>query len=112
MKAYVLKAFPYAHDHHRTASLAKGAVVEIDDDVFEGLQAEKFIREATEDEIEAASEGPVVLDAPVDIPADWPKLQWFALQRLATALNGGHKIANKPAAIAVVEAELAARAAA
>lgn len=110
MKAFIKKSFPYAHNHHLVVTLEAGSVVEIDDDVFEGLVAEKYIREATEDEIEAAQEGPIVVGEPVEIPADWAKLPWFNLQRLATTLNGGNKVANKVAAVAIVEAELSARA--
>jgi hypothetical protein len=95
MHAVVLKSFPYAHDHHVTASLAEGAVVEIDDGVFEGLLDEGFIREATDEEVEAAQEGPVVLSAEVEIPADWADLQWFKLQALAKALNGGTRSSTR-----------------
>jgi putative heme iron utilization protein len=110
MKFVVLKAFPYAHDHHVTVVQDAGAVVEIDDSVAEGLIDEGYIREATDEEIDGATEGPVVVAPPVEIPAGWAKLPWFNLQRLATALNGGGKVANKVAAVAIVEAELASRA--
>jgi len=109
MLVKVLKPFPYAHDHHRVVTLEKGAIVDIDEGVIEGLAAEKLIGEATEEEIEAAQSGPVVLRPPVEIPEGWQKLPWFALQTLARKLGAGPKV-TKAAAAAIVEAELAARA--
>jgi len=110
MLAKILKSFPYAHDHHTLRTLEVDEIVEIDDGVFQGLHDEHYIGEPTPAEIEAAQSGPVVLAAPVEIPDDWADLQWFKLQKLATALNGGSKVANKVAAMAIVQAEVDARA--
>lgn len=109
MLATVLKAFPYAHDHAHVVKLAPGEVVDIDDGVYEGLEAEGFIREPTEDEVEATHSGVVVVTSPVEIPDGWAKLTWFQLQALARKLGAGPKI-TKPTAVAVIEAELASRA--
>lgn len=109
MYAKVLKAFPYAHDHVAVRLLAVGEVLEIDDGVFEGLEDEKFIVSATEEEIAALQEGSVVVLEPVEIPADWDKLSWFKLRALAEKVSGG-KVPKKDLATAVITAELAKRA--
>lgn len=51
--AKVLKSFPYAHDGINIRDLEKGEVVEIKDDVFDGLVKEKLIKE-----VEAPAEVP------------------------------------------------------
>lgn len=109
MLAKVLIAFLYAHDHHTNRMLEPGAIEEIDEGVFEGLEEEGFIGEASADEIEAAQSGPVVLPPPVEVPADWRAMSWFALRKLAMSLGAGAKV-DKPTAIAVVEAHQAERA--
>jgi hypothetical protein len=108
MLVKVLKAFPYAHDHHHVVTLEKGAIVDIDEGVLEGLAAEKLIGEASDDEIEAAQSGLVVLTPPVEIPPNWRELAWFQLQALARKLGAGPKV-TKAAATAIVESELSAR---
>jgi hypothetical protein len=110
MLAMILIAFPYAHDHHTVKPMTPGDLVDIDDGVFEGLKAEGYIREATDDEIAAAQEGEVVVveAAPVEIPADWATLDWFPLRKLAIALGAPANV-KKAAAIALVEATLAQR---
>jgi hypothetical protein len=105
----VLKAFPYAHDHHTVKMLAVDSIVEIADGVVEGLLDEKFIIEATDEEIEATQTGAVLVRAPVEIPDDWATLGAFKMTALAKQLTGG-KVKTKAAAVAVIEAELAARA--
>jgi hypothetical protein len=109
MLVKVLKPFPYAHDHMHVVTLQPDDIVEIHASVVEGLHAEGFIDEASTAEIEAAQEGCVVLPPPVEIPADWTTLHWFKLKALAEKLAGG-PVANKLAAVALVDAELARRA--
>ena len=102
--------FPYAIDRAQVVMLEKGEIRDIDDSVIEGLHDEGFIEEPTDAELEALQEGAVVIErAPVEIPADWASLPWFKLQRLAKALGAPAKV-TKPAAIALIEAEVAARA--
>lgn len=108
MLVKVLKAFPYAHDHFNVMPQEVGAIVEIDDAVIEGLESEGFIGEATAADIEAAQTGAVVLDQPVQIPADWRDLKWFQMQALARKLGAGPK-ADKATVMAVIEAAQAAR---
>lgn len=109
MLVKVLKAFPYAPDVRTSVRLSPGDVVDIDDSVLEGLAAEGFIDEASAAEIEASQSGAVVIPQPVEIPADWRGLKWFELARLAKALGAPANV-TKPAAIALIEAEVAARA--
>ena len=109
MLVKILKPFAYAPDVRTHQVLAAGDVAEIDDSVIAGLAAEGFICEASDAEIEAAQQGPVPIDAPVEIPADYTELDWLALRPLAVAVNGG-PVKNKVAALAVIAAELSARA--
>ena len=109
MLVKVLKAFSYAHDHVNLVHLQPDEIVEIDEGVLEGLQAEGFIDEASDEEIEAAQTGAVVIPPPVEIPADWEGLHWFKMRPLAIALNGGAAVANKAAAVAIIRAELERR---
>ncbi len=102
MLVTVLKPFPYAHDHITIRHLAEGDVVEIHDDLIEGLEGEGFIGEPP-----PAAPANTAL---VEIPAEWAKLQWFKLQALAKLIVGG-PVANKVAAVEIIEAELARRAA-
>lgn len=106
MLVKVLKSFPYSADGMRTVTVGAGAILDVSDDLVAGLQGEGFIDEASADEIEAAQAGAVVMEPPVEIPDDWRDLHWFKLKPLARALNGGADVANKAAAIAIVEAEL------
>jgi len=108
MLVKVIKAFSYAHDHVNLVPLVAGQIVDIDEGVVEGLFIEKFIDEATAEEIEAAQSGAVVVPAPVEIPDDWRDLKWFQLQALARRLGAGASV-NKATATALIEAELAAR---
>lgn len=108
MLVKVLKAFPYSADGVHTERVEPG-VREIRDDLLVGLEAAGFIGEATADDVAAAVEGEVVILQPVEIPEDWAKLQWFTLKALAERVSGG-PVSSKVAAIALIEAELAARA--
>jgi hypothetical protein len=108
----VLKAFPYAHDHHHVVTLAEGAIVEIDEDVAGGLEDEGYIAEPTADEIEAAQSGCVVIEAPVEIPAGWAKLNAAEAVKLARALGAGPGVKSKASAADYITDQLARRAAA
>jgi hypothetical protein len=90
----------------------RSPIVEIDEDVAGGLEDEGYIAEPTADEIEAAQSGCVVIEAPVEIPADWAKLNAAEAVKLARALGAGAGVKSKAAAHQVIEAELARRAAA
>jgi hypothetical protein len=109
MLVKVLKTFPYAPDVRTHLVLAAGDVVDIDASVVEGLHAEGFIEEATDDELEAAQTGAVVMQPPVEIPDDWAGLHWFKLKALAERIAGG-PVANKVAAVGIVQAAVDARA--
>jgi hypothetical protein len=109
MLVKVLKPFSYAPDVRTLLSLTAGQVVEIDDSVIAGLEAEGFIGEASDAEIEAAAEGPVELPAPVIVPDDWKALSWSRMRALALDLGAGPKI-NKVGAVALIEAHIAAQA--
>ena len=109
MLVKVLKAFAYAPDCRTHLLLAPGDVVEVVDDVIPGLEAEGFAVDASDAEIEAAQQGPVVMLAPVDIPATWRTLTGVALKALAAALNGG-PVKDAKAATAIIAAEVARRA--
>lgn len=106
----VLKGFPYAHDGMHTVQLEAEQVVEIHDDLVGALHRDGYIEEADEAEIDAAGPGAMVIDAPIDIPADWETLHWFKLRALAAQLNGGSAPRDKVAAQALVQAELTRRA--
>lgn len=100
MRVPVLKAFPYAHDGCNFEQLEAGAVVEIHDELIQGLSDEGYIGEP-------GSTPPSRPEA-VEIPANWRELHWFKQLALARRLTGD-AVSNKPAAIAVIEAELAVR---
>lgn len=113
MHVKVLKAFPYAHDHHNIRHLEEGAIVDIDESVLEGLRAEKFIGEASAEEIEASLQGEVeieIVEAPVEIPEDWETLDAIQLAALARAVGLKGKI-TRNSAEAAIRGELARRAA-
>lgn len=106
----VLKPFRYAPDGMRVRELSSGDVLQVHDDLIEGLHAEGLIEAAEEGEIEAAATGAVLVAEPVEIPDDWADLHWFKLRALARKLNAGAPPKDKAAAKALVEAELARRA--
>lgn len=108
MLVKVLKPFPYHADVRTVLALAAGDVVEIQDDLVEGLEAEGFIDEATAEDVEASRSGAVVIDDPVEIPADWRAFKWFQIVAIARKLGAPSNV-NKAVAIATIEAELAAR---
>lgn len=106
----VLAAFPYSEDGRFTKSLAVDDLVEIREDLVEGLAHAGLIGEATEEDLAAAAGGAVVIAAPVDIPDHWRDLHWFQYRKIAVALNGGQPVGSKSAAVAIIEAEQARRA--
>ena len=107
----ILKGFPYSVDGRFTEALPAQAVLPIRDDLVEGLHAAGFIEEASEADVAEAAGGGVVIPAPIEIPANWAELHWFKYRAIARALNGGAEVGNKAAAVAIIEAELARRAA-
>lgn len=103
MLATILKPFYCAQQRHTVVALEAGAVVEIDDDLVDGLIAEGFIAEAPAEAV-AASFGDVA------IPEDFTTLPWQKLQTIGRAL-GLARSANKTDTLAAIQTELARRAA-
>lgn len=110
MLVKVLKAFPYHPDCRTRRELVEGDVIDIADDLVAGLQAEGLIGEASDEEIDASATGPVVIPPPVDIPADWRELDGLKTIALARQLGAAGKV-TKASATAIIEAEVAQRAA-
>ena len=111
MHAKVRKPFLYAHDGFTVRPLSEGDVLDIDDLVAPGLEAAGLIEAADDDEIRAAAPVEVIAQPPVEIPPDWRELGAAQLKALAGEFSHP-AAANKAAAIAVIEAELARREAA
>ncbi|MFZ0267769.1 hypothetical protein [Caulobacter sp.] len=99
----VLKAFAYAHDGMHVVNLAKGDVVEVRDDVFDGLFDAGNIDDGADIGAAVAAE--------ITIPDGWETIQWFSLRALAASIRGG-PVSDKRDAVAVITAELARREAA
>lgn len=100
MKVTVLKPFPYAHDGANIVELKPNDVAEIHDDLIEGLAEEGYVGEP--------GSTLATTPSPVEIPENWRELTWFKQLAIARKLTSD-AIANKPAAIAIIESELALR---
>lgn len=111
MLAIVKVAFPYSADGGHTIMLAGGEILDIRDDLVVGLMEAGFIGEPSAEELAAGQEGEVIVPPPVEIPATWAEDHWMKSKAIAVALNGGQPVANKAAVTAIIEAELARRAA-
>lgn len=112
MQAIVKVAFPYSATGTHTRMLAVDEILEIRDDLVISLMDAGLIAEASADDLAAVQEGEVVIPPPVEIPATWAEDHWMKNKAIAVALNGGQPVANKAAVTAIIEAELARRAAA
>lgn len=108
MHVKVLKAFPWSPNGYETRQLNVGDVVNIQEDLVPGLAAEGLITEAGPEEVQATATGETIITAPMDIPADWRSLSAVEIRSLAAAI-AGHPVANKTAAVAIIEAELTDR---
>ena len=107
----MLKPFAYAQDGMHTVQLAPGQVLDVADDLVIALERDGYIEPAEAADIDAAASGAVEIAAPVDIPGDWATFTWTRLRALAASLNGGVFPKDKAAAVALIKAELASRAA-
>jgi len=99
MRVKVLKPFPYAESRATTRLTVEGEILDIADEaVAEGLIGEG-LAEAHDD------------SAAVEIPEDWSTIAKAARFALAAQISGG-KVTSEKAAKAIIEAEVAGRAAA
>lgn len=128
MKRVVKVAFPYAPDGQNTKMTTAGDELDFPDAIVPGLEAaglihggappreeEPKVEVRVEVQVEPEAQTEVKIEAapavaPIAIPSDWRAMKWGALRALAEKV-GGRAVDNPKAALAVIEAELAARAA-
>jgi hypothetical protein len=100
MLVTVLKAFPLSLGGAKKQQLAVDDVVDVPDELFDGLFAEKYIDDGVD--ITAAVAGEIT------IPEGWADLGLPALKALAASISG-QVPTSKTKAVEVIKAELARR---
>ncbi len=100
MLVKVLRSFPYSNDGVTTKGAIEGAVIDVSEALFAGLEAEGFVEPAEEPDTEKKPDQ--------EISDDWQELGWDDLRELANSLSD-ETIRSKAAAEAVITAELERR---
>lgn len=106
VKVWVLRNVPVSDDGIHSRPLVRDTEDTVPAELLEGLKHEGYVRLA-DGEGSPAGEGDVTI---VDIPADWQSLHHATKKKLAREISG-EEPASTEAAEAVIEAELAQRAA-
>lgn len=106
VKVSVLRNVPVSDDGIRSRMLVRDTDDTVPADLFEGLRNEGYVRRA-DGESSSAGDGDVTV---VDIPVDWQTLHHATKKKLAREISGAEP-ADTGSAEAVIEAELARRAA-
>lgn len=100
----VLRNVPVSDDGIRSRALIKGTRDTVPADLYEGLSAEGYVKKPDD------HTNPAGGDVPVEIPADWRDQHHATKKKLARLISGEESV-DLAAAEAVIEAEVARRAA-
>jgi hypothetical protein len=100
----VLRNVPVSDDGITSRALIKGTRDTVPADLYEGLRAEGYVRKPDDQAAPAGDTGPV------EIPADWRDQHHATKKKLARLISGADPV-DLAAAEAVIEAEVARRAA-
>lgn len=114
MLCKILKPFEFSRDGISTVQAYEDTEIDVPDALVRGLFFEGYVGEP--DPVEPVhtkdlGDAPENKAVPADIPEDWRELHWQQIRAIAVQFTSD-PIQGKDEAVAVIEAELARRAAA